>query len=176
GGDLRKIHWAAQEGYDDWDDESDGGSGSIHLVTQGRIVCGHRTRGQTLIFTDTDVHSMEYIGGAFTYRIVPAGANCGIIGPNAVAVVDTQAFWMGSKGFFNYDGFTKPLPCEVSDHIFNDINVREASKSWAVPNAEYNEVWFFYPSAESLECDRYAVYNYVEGHWSVGTLDRSCGV
>src|SRR5690606_21646165 len=78
--------------------------------------------------------------------------------------------------FFNYDGFTKPLPCEVSDHIFNDINVREASKSWAVPNAEYNEVWFFYPSAESLECDRYAVYNYVEGHWSVGTLDRSCGV
>lgn len=175
-GDMRRVHWAAQESHSVWDVTSDTGAGYILLATQGRIVCGRRTRGQTLIFTDVDVHALEYIGGAFIYRATQVGSNCGIVGPNAVATVDSQTFWMGTRGFFTYDGYVKPVHCEVSDYVFGDINVLEASKAWAVPNAEYNEVWWFYPSAGSTECDRYVVYNYVEGHWTVGELERTAGV
>jgi hypothetical protein len=87
-----------------------------------------------------------------------------------------MAVWMGSRGFFIYDGYVKPLPSEVEDYVFSDMNRSQRSMIVAVPNTEYGEVWWFYPSGGASEIDRYVVWNYHENHWSIGSLSRTCGV
>ncbi|HEX7019003.1 MAG TPA: hypothetical protein VF159_03265 [Gemmatimonadaceae bacterium] len=175
-GDPRKVQWPSQETIDVWDPTLVGSTaGDFPLTTNGRLRCGRRTKTETLLWTDCDVHRMGYIGGVFVYRFDQVGDNCGIIAPNAVAVNDTRAFWMGRDTFWVYDGFVKPLPCEVREAVFEDINERQVAKIWAVSIAEFGEIWWFYPSAGSAEINRYVVYNYRENHWSLGTLARTAG-
>jgi len=70
---------------------------------------------------------------------------------------------------------SSPCACEVYDYVFNDINTNQLSKVYAVNNSQYNEVWWFYPSANSNENDSYVVWDYVENHWSIGALARTAG-
>jgi len=94
----------------------------------------------------------------------------------AVAV-DEGAFWMGSKGFFTYNGSSvQEMQCDVLDHVFKDINNGQKSKAFAVNNSQFGEIWWFYPSASSLENNRYVVFDYKENHWNIGELDRSSAV
>lgn len=176
GGNVRKIQWPSQESFDDWTPSSENTAGDFELTTNGAIKCGRRTKTQTLIWTDCDLHTATYIGGQLVYRFDPAGEACGIVAPNAVSVLDTQAFWMGREGFFVYDGFVRPLPCEVADYVFTDMNKTQVAKIWSTPVSEYGEVWWYYPSAGSTEIDRYVVYNYRENHWTTGRLARTAGV
>lgn len=179
-GDPRKIQWPTQEGgitvAGDWTPSSSNSAGDFPISTTGRIVCGRRTRRQTLIFTDVDVWTATYIGGTLIYSFDQAGDNCGIVSPNAVAIAGTMAFWMGKDGFFAFDGYVKPLPCEVRDHVFRDINFVQRAKIHAQTFSEFNEVWWFYPSASATENDRYVCYNYAENHWSIGVISRATGV
>jgi len=105
-----------------------------------------------------------------------AGRACGLAGPNAIAVQDNFAVWMGSRGFYMYDGYVKSVPCEVSDYVFSDINQAQISKAYAVNNSQFDEVWFFYPSASSQENNRYVIWNYAQNNWSIGQLGRSAGI
>jgi hypothetical protein len=175
-GDARKIKWADQESFTVWTPDTTNQAGDFILTTNGRIRCGRRTKGQTLIWTDTDMHSMNYIGGTLVYSIRMEGENCGIIGPNALAMADTQAFWMGLDGFFTFDGFVKPVPCDVYDAVFGDLNKTQAQKIVGVSNSTFSEVTFFYPSAAANENDRYVTFNYREGHWTTGRLARSAAI
>jgi hypothetical protein len=176
GGNGRKVQWADQETTTTWSPTSDNQAGDFELQTNGRIRCGARTKQQTLIWTDTDLHTMTYIGGGLVYSFAQAGDNCGTISPRAHVVTDTQAFWMGRNNFFKYDGFVQPIPCEVHDYVFENFNSIQASKVWAMTVAEFSEVWWFYCSAASTEIDRYVVYNHRANHWSIGALARTCGV
>jgi hypothetical protein len=83
---------------------------------------------------------------------------------------------MGSRGFYMYDGYVKSVPCEVSDYVFSDINQAQISKAYAVNNSQFDEVWFFYPSASSQENNRYVIWNYAQNNWSIGSLGRSAGI
>jgi len=172
---ARLVRWASQEGYTDWTTSDVNTAGEFPLSTAGRLVCGRRTRGETLLFTDADLWAMQYIGGVFVYRFVQVGDQCGIVSPNAVGIVDSRAFWMGHRAFFVYDGYTQPLECPVAPIVFDDINPANVAKVWALPIAEHGEVWWFYPSRASNEIDRYVAYNYREGHWSFGRLARTAG-
>jgi hypothetical protein len=109
------------------------------------------------------------------YRFEQKGEKCGIISPHAAVTYDTLALWMGNRNFFIYDGTVKPIPCPVRDFIFGDFNDTQSRKVWSMTVSEYGEAWWFYPSATSTECDRYVVYNYREGHWTVGRLRRAAG-
>jgi hypothetical protein len=175
GGNGRKVQWPSQETTDDWVADEDNTAGDFELATNGRLKCGKRTSKTTLLFTDVDMHTMDYIGGTLVYSFTQAGDNCGIIAPNAVAVVDTQAFWMGAESFFGYDGFVKAIPCDVGDYVFNDFNRVQAAKVWAMSNSAFGEVTWFYPSAGAVEIDRYVTYNYRERHWTIGNLVRTAG-
>lgn len=175
-GDARKIAWPSQETLDDWTPSDTNTAGDFTLEGPGRIRCGRRGRGETLIWTDTDLYVARYIGGTFVYSFERVGTNCGIIAPNAVAVMDGTAAWMSSHGFFIYDGYVRPVSCEVFDHVFGDFNFTQRAKCWAQPVAQYGEVWFFYPSAGSSECDRYVIWNFRENHFSTGELARTAGV
>jgi hypothetical protein len=134
-----------------------------------------RVRGQTLFLTDVDAHIATYAGQPFIYTFEIAGRACGAISVNCIAALDNFAVWMGSKGFYMYDGYVRPLPCEVSDYVFNDINTIQISKVYAVNNAQFNEVWWLYPSASSNENNRYVAWNYKEDYWTTGTISRTAG-
>jgi hypothetical protein len=102
------------------------------------------------------------------------GAFCGLVGPNAVAIIESGAVWMSNNGFFRFDGAMHDLPCEVSDYVFSDFNTTQKAKVYAGHNSLFGEVWWFYPSSASTENDRYVIWNYRENHWSIGQLPRTC--
>lgn len=174
-GDLRRVAWSDQEDNTDWTPTATNQAGSFNLTTPGQIVTGRRTRSGVLIFTDVDVWLAIYQGPPFVYGFQRVGAECGIVGRGAVAVVDTYAVWMGRSGFWLFDSYIKPLPCEIHDAIFGDLNYDQISKVVAIPQRAFGEVWFCYPSAESNENDRIAVWNYRENTWTFAKIPRTCG-
>ena len=174
-GNARTVAWSDLENNTIWTPSSTNLAGSIILQTSGRIITAKRVRGQNLILTDIDAHTLTYVGQPFVYQAEIAGRACGAASANCVAVLDNMAVWMGQKGFHVYDGYVKPLPCEVYDYVFNNINTNQISKVYAVNNSQYNEVWWFYPSANSNENDSYVSWDYVENHWTIGTLARTAG-
>lgn len=173
---VKRVQWPSQETLTDWTPTPSNSAGFLDLETNGRLICGRASRQQTLLWTDVDMHAAQYIGGDLVYSFSLLGENCGTVGPNAVAMDNGVAFWMGPRGFFLYDGFVKPVSCEVSDYVFGSFNVQQRAKVFAVAEPQYGEIWWFYPSSESTENDRYVVYNYREGHWSIGRLARTAGV
>jgi hypothetical protein len=176
GGNPRKVQWCDQEDNTVWTPLATNQAGDYELTTPGSLMAGKRVKGVNLLFTDVDVHTANYIGAPFIYGFEKAGSGCGLISAQSVAAIDTAAIWMSSSGFWIYDGYVKPLPCDVSDYIFTNINYGQKSKVYAVHNSEFGEIWWFYPSSGSNENDSYVTYNYRENHWSIGLLDRTAGV
>lgn len=176
-GNPRKVKWCDREDNTAWTPAATNEAGDYELQSSGQIMAGVRTRGQTLILTDVDAHAATYQGPPFVYGFERVGTSCGLLSRKSVCVVDDGVFWMGQRNFFHFSGSTvSQLPCEVSDYVFSDINRSQASKSWAVSNAQHGEVWFFYPSGGSNEVDRYVFFDYRDGHWGFGDLARTCGV
>ncbi|NBW13796.1 MAG: hypothetical protein EBR82_37925, partial [Caulobacteraceae bacterium] len=177
GGDPRKVQWSDQAAETTWTPSSTNQAGSYTIQSPGRLMCGKKTRGQTLIFTDTDVHVARYIGLPFVYSIERVGESCGIISRGAVVASDTRAIWMSQAGFFAWDGGAViPLDCDIYDAIFGGLNFTQRSKITAMLNSQFSEAWFMFPSAASTENDKVAVYNYDENTWALHTLTRLCGV
>lgn len=172
----RRVTWANQGEYATWGPLVTNSAGSWDLQSDGRIMAGQRTKNETLIWTDVDAHAARYVGGLAVYRFDQIGDKCGLISRRAKAIVDSTAFWMGGNNFFMYDGNVRAIPSDVRDYVFSDFNFTQAAKVWAMSVSEFGEVWWYYPSAASLECDRYVVYNYLEGHWTTGQLPRTAGV
>lgn len=176
---FRMVTWATQEGGftgSDWVPGAANSAGDFTLTTDGSLVCGRRTRGGTLLWTTTDLWTMTYIGGTFIFRFDQVGNKCGIISTRAAIVTDAASYWMGDNGFYVYDGFVKPLPCDVQDHVFGSFNRTYAHLVWALEHPTYGEVTWFYPSASATEVDRYVTYNSRENHWTTGTLSRTAGI
>jgi len=177
GGNPRKVQWSDRENNTSWTPAATNEAGDIELQTSGQIMQGVRTRGQTLIITDQDAHSATYIGGQFVYGFQRVGSACGIVSRKSAVSIDAGVFWMGQRGFYSYSGgAVTSLPCEVSDYVFNGINRSQQSKIWGVSSQQFNEIWWFYPSDGSTEIDSYVMLNYIEGHWSTGSLARTAGV
>jgi hypothetical protein len=171
----RRVQWADQESDSTWTASATNQAGDFDIQSQGRLMCGKRLRATTVIWTDLDVHIAEYIGLPYVYRFTRVGENCGIISRGAGVTNDSTAIWMGINGFYIFDGVTRPIPCDVYDYVFSDINLVQRSKVTAVLNSQFNEVWWYYPSSASTENDRYVFWNYAENHWGIGTLARTCG-
>lgn len=175
GGDKRRIDWCDQENNTLWTPAATNQAGSYNITSNGSLMCAKRVRGLTILFTDVDVHTATYIGSPYIYSFDRVGSGCGVISKQAVAATDNSCIWMSRSGFWIYDGFAKPLPCDVGDFVLNDINYAQDSKIYCVHNSAFGEVWWFYPSGSSTEVDAYVSYNYREGHWSIGNLARTCG-
>lgn len=176
-GNPRLVKWCDREDNTDWTPTAVNQAGDLELQTSGEIMCGLRIRGRTLILTNVDAHVATYSGPPTVYGFQRVGTACGTISRMSAVAVDEGAFWMGAKGFFTYNGSAvQEMPCDVMDHVFKDLNTAQQSKVCAVHNAQFGEVWWFYPSGNSLENNRYVIYDYKEAHWNIGVLDRSAGV
>ena len=177
GGNPRLVQWSDRENNNLWTPAATNEAGSLELQTTGRIQCGVRVQNQALILTDTDAHVATYSGPPYVFGIERIGTSCGIVSTQAVAVVDKGAIWMGSRSFYTYSGgAVSEVNCEVADYVFSDINHSQISKVAAVSNANFGEIWWFYPSGNSNENNRYVVYNYNDNTWAIGVMARTSGV
>jgi len=177
GGNPRKVQWCDRENNTLWTPAATNEAGDIDLQTSGQIMQGIRTRGQTLIITDTDAHTARYLGPPYVYGFERVGTSCGAISRKSASDVDIGVFWMGQRGFFRFDGNSvSEIPCDVHDYVFGDFNVAQQSKVWSVANGQYGEIWWFYCSSNSTEIDRYVAFDYKENHWLIGELSRTSGV
>lgn len=170
------IRFSSQESLTDWAATATNTAGELRLGSGSEIVCGVETRQQVLVFTDTTLYGMQYLGPPFTFGVGSLSEGISIIGPNATASVGDNVFWMGQEEFFVYGGSVERLPCTVKDYVFDDFNFAQAEKVSSGVNAASAEIWWFYPSAASSENDRYVVYNYLENLWYYGTLGRTSWV
>jgi hypothetical protein len=175
-GDPRLVRWGDREVLDEWEDLETNSAGRFPLSGDGSLMCGRRGNNETLLFTDQDLWVAQFIGGTLVYSFKQKGSKCGIISRNAVAMVDSKAFWMGQRGFYFYDGYTHTLESDVTDHVFKSFNRTQRAKVFAVPFTNFGEVVWFYPSAGSEEPDRYVSFNYRERHWGNGELVRTAGI
>ena len=173
--DPMMVKFSNQEDITEFTPKSTNTAGFQRLSDGSEIRAAVRSSGQILIWTDTSVHSMQFIGPPFTFGFKQLGRQCGCVGQHAAVDVDGVAYWMGaSGGFLKFDGSVQTIPCSVEDYVFNDIRlVREV---YASVNADFNEISWFYPSSNSNEIDRVVTYNYMENVWAVGTLARTSWV
>ena len=177
GGNGKKIAWCDFEDRDTWTPSTTNQAGSHELQTAGQIMCGARTRGQTLVLTDTDAHAATYVGPPYIFSWNRVGTSCGAVSRKSAVSTDMGVFWYGQENFFLYDGNrVQVVPCDVHDYVFGDFNTSQQSKVWGFVNGTHQEVWWFYPSNGSVEVDRYVAYDMMEKHWLVGELSRTAGV
>jgi hypothetical protein len=170
------VRFSNQEDINTFTETATNTAGGQRLTDGSRIVTAVRSRGQILIFTDTSLHGMQYVGPPYTFGFQQLGTNCGCIGPHAAADVNGLAFWMGTEAFYVFDGTVKKMPCTVQDFVFKDINLTQGTKTHVGVNSQFNEVTWWYCSFTSDFIDRFVTYNYLENTWHVGTMPRTAWV
>ncbi len=167
------IRFSSQESPSDWYPTATNTAGDLRLGSGSTFVKAIETKREILIWTDTALTSMRFIGPPFTFGLQQLASNITIAGPNSAVATEDFVFWMGDDNFYVYAGQTAQLPCTVKEKVFNDINLDQSSKIYGGVNSEFSEVFWFYPASGSIENDRYVVYNYLEKLWYFGTLARS---
>jgi len=167
------VAWSDQENAAVWEPLSTNTAGSFRLSAGSQIIGAIRARQETLIWTDTALYSMSFIGQPFTFGINLVNEGVGLISPNGAVNTPKGIFWMDKKGFYTYTGAVQDIPCTVQNYVFSDFNEGQAFQTFAFVNKEFDEVGWFYCSASSGTIDRYVVFNYEDSVWSIGQLTRS---
>tara|TARA_R110002020_G_scaffold31822_7_gene98710 strand:- start:734 stop:2848 length:2115 start_codon:yes stop_codon:yes gene_type:complete len=167
------IRFCDQGNIRDWETTVTNTAGDLLIGTGSEIVTAVETRQQILVFTDVSVHSMQFLGPPFTFGINLISDNITIRGNQTAINVEDSVYWMGQNEFYMFNGAVNRLACTVRDYVFSDFNDDQAGKVIAGSNAAFGEVWWFYPSANSADNDRYVVYNYQQNIWYYGNLGRS---
>ena len=177
------IRWSNQESVSNWTISSDTTAGSLRLGSGSEFVQAVETKREILVYTDTSLHSLRFIGGDFVFGIQQIASNITIMGPKAAVSTEDFVFWMGRDNFYVYAGGTQTLPCTVKDKVFLDFNNQQRDKVVSGVNSEFGEVIWFYPSeSNSLnnggtgDIDKYVIYNYNEKVWYFGTLARTAWI
>ena len=166
------IAWSDQESAVEWEPLSTNTAGSLRLSAGSLIVGALRAGQETLVWTDTSLYSLSFIGPPYTFGTTLLNEGVGLISPKGAINTARGIFWMDRKGFYNYAGSITPIPCSVHNYVFSDMNESQSHKVFGFLNKQFSEVGWFYPSASSTEIDRYVVYNYDEQTWSIGELAR----
>jgi hypothetical protein len=167
------IRWSDQESAIDWTPAATNQAGSLRLSDGSEIIAAVQARQEIVVFTDSAVYSLQYLGAPEVWGAQTLGSNISILGPNAAAIGSGVIYWMGVDKFYAYDGRVQTLPCDLRRHIFSDFDQDQAAQVFAGTNEGFNEVWWFYCSAGSTSVDRYVVFNYLEKIWYYGTMART---
>jgi hypothetical protein len=167
------IRWADQESITDWTPSATNQAGFLQLSHGSQIVTSIQSRQEILVWTDSSLYSLQYVGAPVVWKGDIVGDNISIAGQNAVAYANGVSYWMGVDKFYKYDGRTQTLRCDLRQYIFSDINTAQFDQVCAGTNEGFNEVWWFYCSADSNEVDRYVIYNYLEDIWYYGQMART---
>lgn len=167
------IRWSDQEDYTQWTPAITNQAGSFTLSDGSQIITAMQSRQEILVWTDSALYSMQYLGPPYVWGFQLLADNLSIVGPNATSTANNIAYWMGVDKFYMYSGRVETLYCPLRQYVFNDINLSQSYQFFSGTNEGYNEIWWFYCSANSTAVDRYVIYNHLEKIWSYGTLART---
>ena len=167
------IRWSDQESITDWTPSAINQAGSVRLSHGSEIITAIQTRQEIVVWTDSTIYSLQYLGPPFVWGTQLLGDNISIIGQNAITQGSGVVYWMGTDKFYMYDGRVQTLNCDLRKYVYQDINLTQNQQCFAGTNEGFNEIWWFYCSANSTDIDRYVIYNYAENTWYYGTLERT---
>jgi len=176
------VRWSDQANAYQWIPETTNQSGEYTLSNGSYIMCARATRQEILVWTDSAIYSMQYIGAPYVWGFQMLMDNTSIMSPNCSITVNNITYWMGRDRFYMYDGTVKTLACSLKQYIFEDINQSQAYQVFAGANEGFNEIWWFYcsidgnggtTSNQNTQVDKYVVYNYLDNCWYYGTMARS---
>ncbi|WP_156516580.1 hypothetical protein [Paraburkholderia caribensis] len=168
GGNPREIQWCNQGDFNNWTADETTTAGDLQLHSNGIPLAGIRMPGTHLIFTDTDVHTLTYVGYPYIYGTNLLSSSCGLISSKAFAATTNFAVWMGNQNFYLYNGVVQAIPSDVGEAVFGNLNVQQQSKICAGINSTFSEVWWFFPSTNSRENDSYCYWNFKDNFWGIG--------
>jgi len=174
--DLLLVRWSDQESAVDWTPQVTNTAGDQRLSSGSEIITGIETRQQILIWTDSSLYGMRFVGPPFTFSFNLLANNISIISPNAATAIGDRVFWMDKENFFVFTGQIQTIPCTVLRYVFDDLNYDKTLKFFAGANRMFNEVFWFYCSSSSDDVDRYVKYNYQDNTWDIGSLARTAWV
>jgi hypothetical protein len=167
------IRWSSQDDIFNWTPDPTNQAGFIRISHGSEIIATVQTRQEIVVFTDSAVYSLQYLGPPFVWAPQLLGDNISIMSPNSAVVASGIVYWMGVDKFYSYDGRVQTLNCDLRRFVFSDLNQEQALQVFAGTNEGFNEVWWFYCSANSTTIDKYVIYNYVEKIWYYGTMSRT---
>lgn len=170
------VRWADTESAVNWTPNIENTAGGQKLVNGSRIVGHLKTKQETLIWSDSALISMRFTGPPYTFGFTPAATNVSIMSDYAMVSASNTVYWMGQDKFYQYTGQVDTLPCTLRQYVFGDINRAQTAQVVCGTNEGFNEVWWFYPSANATYNDRYVVYNYLERLWYYGNLPRTAWI
>ena len=167
------IRWSDQEDPYTWAPQATNQAGSLQLSHGSQIITAVQSRQEIVVFTDSSIYSLQYVGPPFVWTAQLIADNVSIVGPNAAVIASGAIYWMGVDKFYKYDGRVQTLNCDLRRYIFSNFSVLQAQQVYAGTNEGFNEIWWFYCSANSTVIDRYVIYNYIENVWSYGSMGRT---
>jgi len=167
------LRWSDQESVVEWTPAATNQAGFIRLSHGSEIRTAVQARQEIVVFTDSSVYSLQYIGPPYVWGSQLLGDNISIAGFNTAVIASGVVYWMGIDKFYKYDGRIQTLRCDLRQYIFQDINLDQQSQFFAGTNEGFNEVWWFYCTSGSTTLDSYVVYNYAEDIWYYGTIGRT---
>ena len=168
------VQWCSQEDYLVWDPSDVTNTAGFYRLTYGSEIVSHeKTRQEVLIWTDSSLYSMQYQGQPFIFGFNTVSNEITIASPNAAITANNITYWMGIDKFYAYSGRVDTLPCSLRQYVFDDFNTDQSDQVVCGTNEKYNEIWWFYPSADSVVLNRYVIYNYLEKLWYYGQMERT---
>jgi hypothetical protein len=167
------IRWSAQDDPYNWTPDPTNQAGFTRLSHGSQIVTTVQTRQEIVVFTDSSVYSLQYLGPPYVWASQLLGDNISIMSPNSAVIASGVIYWMGVDKFYAYDGRIQTLNCDLRRYVFQDLNQEQSLQVFCGTNEGFNEVWWFYCSANSTVIDKYVIYNYLEKVWYYGTMSRT---
>ena len=167
------VRWSDQEDFTQWTPAVTNQAGSYTLSHGSQIISALQARQEILVWTDSAIYSMQYLGPPYVWGFQLLADNLSIVSPNATATASNVVYWMGVDKFYSYSGRVETLYCPLRQYIYGNINLSQSFQVFAGTNEGYNEIWWYYCSASSTTVDRYVIYNYLEKVWSYGNLART---
>jgi len=174
--DPMQIRWSDQESYATWTPLATNQAGGYRLSHGSQIITALQARQEILIWTNTAIYSMQFLGAPYIWGFQIMGDNISIIGQNATTTVNNITYWMGTDKFYMYSGRVETLPCTLRQYVYDDINLTQGAQVFCGTNEGYNEIWWFYCSANSNTVDKYVIYNHLERTWAYGTMARTAWI
>jgi len=169
------VRWSDQANAYQWVPEVTNQSGEFTLTNGSYIMGARATRQEILVWTDSAIYSMQYIGAPYVWGFQILMDNISIMSPNSMITINNVTYWMGKDRFYMYSGRVEVLPCALRQYIFDDINTDQAYQVFAGANEAFNEVWWFYvsKSGSGTAVNKYVIYNYLDRVWYYGTMGRT---
>jgi hypothetical protein len=167
------IRWADQDTPGDWTPTQTNTAGDLRVSRGSRIVRALPTRQEILVWTDTNLYTLQFLGTTDVFGLQEYADNISVASPRCMISAANVVYWMGQDKFYAYTGRVETLPCTLRDHVFNDINFEQSDQIICGTNEQWNEIWWFYPTENSSVNNAYVIYNYLERIWYYGYLDRT---